>query len=104
MFNKMFHLPSIKKTLSLANEYSFLAYEGGGSNVMKDFMLPSTNILTKNKNHIITFHGCSSVQLVERQIHVYPDKLYMHCIVCFARMPYFIGKRSYQMNFVFPFK
>jgi hypothetical protein len=46
MFNKMLCLPSANKTLQLVDADAFLASQAGGSNVLRDFLLPSANIPT----------------------------------------------------------
>jgi hypothetical protein len=46
MFNKMLHLSSANKTLQLADADVFLASQEGGSNVLRDLLLSSTNMCT----------------------------------------------------------
>jgi hypothetical protein len=46
VFKKMLCLPSTNKTLKLVDADTFLDSQAGGSNVLRDFLLPSANMST----------------------------------------------------------
>jgi hypothetical protein len=73
MFNKILHLPSANKTLHLADVDVFMAYQKGGSNVLKGFMLPSTKISIDLSTINIT--------LLQEPYREFP-RLFAHVIGC----------------------
>jgi hypothetical protein len=51
LFKKMFHLPSANKPLKLVHEDTFLASQEDDSNILREFLLPSTNMSTAPFNN-----------------------------------------------------
>jgi hypothetical protein len=46
VFNKMLHLPTSNKSFKLVEADTFLASQAGGANILREFLLLSTNMLS----------------------------------------------------------